>query len=61
MSQNPIRLYSNISDHVSPAHEIVETILDKLPEYKKVTAKIPSVGKVTISLEESDEDEDTES
>lgn len=48
MSQNPIRLYGK-SDHATPLHDLAATILDRLPNLKRVTADT-AAGKISADL-----------
>ena len=53
MSQNPIRLYSEKLDHVTPMHEFASTILDKLPNLRDVAFEKPGMGKISVNVNQA--------
>lgn len=49
MSQNPIRLYGEGDIHGTPIHEVMDQLLRKFPNLKKVSAEVPSLGKFEVA------------
>jgi hypothetical protein len=49
MSQNPIRIYSEKLEHVTPMHEFTSTILDKLPNMRDVAVEKRGFGKISVN------------
>lgn len=52
MSQNPIRLYEG-DMHGTPIHEVMDQLLRKFPNLKKVSAEVPTLGRFEIAGKES--------